>query len=80
MSMFHERLKELRDKSGKTQQKIAEDLNITPQNLSYYINGREPNYDILISMADYFETTIDYLLGRTNIEHQTIDSIIRLPG
>ncbi|MDD3229404.1 MAG: helix-turn-helix transcriptional regulator [Oscillospiraceae bacterium] len=65
MSLFHERFKSLRDSSGKTQAKIAEDLGMTPQALSYYANGREPNYDTLIAMAEYFHVTTDYLLGVT---------------
>ena len=63
MSLFHERFKALRDASGKTQAKIAEDLGMTPQALSYYANGREPSYDTLIAIAKYFGVTIDYLLG-----------------
>ena len=47
MSLFHERLKELKEKSGKTQAAIAADLQITSQTFSYYINGREPSYDVL---------------------------------
>lgn len=63
MSRFHERLKALRDESGKTQAVIAEDLEMTPQSFSYYLNGREPNYDTLIKIANYFNVTTDYLLG-----------------
>lgn len=63
MSLFHERFKALRDVSGKTQAKIAEDLGMTPQALSYYANGREPSYDTLIAIAKYFGVTTDYLLG-----------------
>lgn len=63
MSLFHERFKALRDASGKTQAKIAEDLGMTPQALSYYANGREPSYDTLIAIAKYFGVTTDYLLG-----------------
>lgn len=70
MSLFHERFKSLRDSSGKTQAKIAEDLGMTPQALSYYANGREPNYDTLIAMAEYFHVTTDYLLGVT--EYKTL--------
>ncbi|MEL7610624.1 MAG: helix-turn-helix transcriptional regulator [Bacillota bacterium] len=67
MSLFNERLKELKETSGKTQATIAADLQITSQAFSYYINGREPNYDLLIKIADYFGTTTDYLLGRSNM-------------
>lgn len=69
MPSFFERLHELRDTSGETQQHIAEQLGITPQAFSYYINGREPNFDMLCKMAEYFHVTTDYLLGRS--EYQT---------
>lgn len=63
MSKFHDRLEELKDEKGNTQTKIAEDLGISPQTLSYYFNGREPNYDLLCDIADYFNVSTDYLLG-----------------
>lgn len=63
MNKFHERLKKLRDESGKTQATIAKELKMTPQTFSYYVNGREPNYDTLISLAKYFDVSTDYLLG-----------------
>ncbi|MHC1696004.1 MAG: helix-turn-helix domain-containing protein [Eubacteriales bacterium] len=63
MSAFHVRLKNLREESGIPQFKIAEELGIAPQVFSNYINGREPNYDILIKIANYFNVSTDYLLG-----------------
>lgn len=66
MSLFQERLQLLKGESGETQAKIASDIGITPQALSYYMNGREPNYDVLIQIAKYFSVTVDYLLGTSN--------------
>lgn len=66
MSQFHSRLKELKDGSGKTQARIADDLGITPQALSYYINGREPDYDVLMKIASYFDVSVDYLVGASD--------------
>ena len=66
MSLFAERFKQLREKTGKTQAVIANDLGVKPQTISYYANGREPNYDMLARIADYFEVTTDYLIGLTN--------------
>ncbi|AEY66363.1 helix-turn-helix transcriptional regulator [Clostridium sp. BNL1100] len=63
MSAFHERLKLLRDESGKTQAEIAAALGLTPQALSYYFNGREPGYDLLARLAKHFNVSTDYLLG-----------------
>lgn len=66
MSLFTERFKQLRDTTGKTQVEIAKDLGVKPQTISYYANGREPNYDMLTKIAEYFDVTTDYLIGLTN--------------
>ena len=50
--------------STKTQKQIARDLNISPQTLSNYIQGKtDPNIATLIKLADYFHTTIDSIVG-----------------
>jgi len=66
MATFHEILRNLKEQSGKTQIQIAEELGMTPQNLSYYFNGREPSYETLIKLAQYFNVSTDYLLGISN--------------
>lgn len=70
MSKFKERLQFLKKSSGKTQTEIARDLGITPQALSYYMNGREPTFDILIKIAQYFDVTTDYLIGLADSPNQ----------
>ena len=60
------RLKELRRKRKISQLKLAMDLNINQNRISRYENGeREADYATLIKIADYFDVTLDYLLGRT---------------
>lgn len=65
---FTERLRQLRDESGKTQSQIAKELGMTPQAFSYFVNGREPNYETLGKLADYFQVSTDYLLGKTDVK------------
>lgn len=65
MTTFHERLNTLKNNSGKTQVQIADELGITPQTLSYYFNGREPGYDLLIKLSDLFNVSVDYLIGKS---------------
>lgn len=49
-----------------TQEKLAEITGKTRQTVSQYVNGiSEPGYDTLIKISDYFDVSIDYLLGRT---------------
>ena len=60
------RLKELRKKRKISQLKLALDLNMNQNTISRYENlEREADYETLIKIADYFDVSIDYLLGRT---------------
>ena len=61
------RLKELRKSRGISQLKLAIDLNMNQNSISRYENGeREADYATLILFADYFDVSVDYLLGRTD--------------
>ena len=63
------RLKELRKRANISQLKLAIDLNTNQNTISRYENlEREADYEMLIKIADYFEVSIDYLLGRTDEE------------
>ena len=60
------RLKGLRKKKGISQLRLATDLNTTQNTISRYETGeREPGIDELIKIADYFNVSVDYLIGRT---------------
>ena len=60
------RLKELRKKKGISQLRLATELNTTQNTISRYETGeREPGIDELIKIADYFNISVDYLIGRT---------------
>ena len=61
------RLKELRTSKGILQLKLALDLGMNQNSISRYENHeREADYATLIKFADYFNVSLDYLLGRTN--------------
>ena len=61
------RLKELRKSRGLSQLKLAMELNMCQNTISRYETGeREPGLKELISIADYFDVSTDYLLERTN--------------
>ena len=56
-------LREIRKKRGLSQQKVAMDMNISREALSYYENGkRSPDISMLIALSDYFNVSIDYLI------------------
>ena len=61
------RLKELREKRGISQLKMAIDLNMNQNSISRYENGvREADYATLLRFADYFHVSLDYLFERTD--------------
>lgn len=61
------RLKDLRIENRKTQEQVAKDLGSTKATIGRYeIGSREPKTDMLNALADYFDVTTDYLLGRTD--------------
>ena len=60
-------LKKMRQKKGLSQLKVAMDLSITREALSYYENGkRSPDVDMLVKLAKYFGVSVDYLIFGEN--------------
>ena len=56
-------LKEIRLKKKYSQLKVALDLSISREALSYYENGkRSPDLDMLVKFSKYFNVSIDYLI------------------
>lgn len=65
--MLSSRLKALRTQQRKTQQEMADLLGISRQGYAKYENNLgEPDNSTLSKLADYFEVSTDYLLGRTD--------------
>ncbi|MFJ5766764.1 helix-turn-helix domain-containing protein [Lysinibacillus sp. NPDC093210] len=65
--MLSTRLKALRIGKKLTQRQLAEKINVTHVSISGYESGnRSPDTDTLQRLADFFEVSTDYLLGRTN--------------
>lgn len=68
MAEFPERLKEIRSRKNLTQRKVAEHLGILERSYQYYEAGRRrPDFYGLIALADYFDVSIDYLVGRSDV-------------
>lgn len=72
MNVFALRLRQLRQERKLRQKDIAQKLGITESAYGYYEQGRrEPTYETLQQLADYFEVTTDYLLGRVDHPEKT---------
>lgn len=72
-------LKTLRKNKGLTQKELAKIINITDSTVSKYERGDlEPNNETLLELANFFNVSIDYMLGRTNVEHPDDLDIITL--
>lgn len=68
--MLGDRLKSLRQETGKTQEMVANALKITRANYSHFENNRnQPDGDTLIALANYYKVSTDYLLGRSDKRH-----------
>ncbi len=71
------RLKELREDKDLMQREIAKKLGITQRNYSYYeTNQTILNEDILQRLANYYNTSTDYILYRTDIREPYPKSIV----
>ena len=61
-----EKLKELRKENGWTQQQVADMLGVSRVNYTRYeLNTSEPDFDILVRLADLFDVSLDYIFDRT---------------
>lgn len=67
MFTMSERLKELRKNRGITQSELAKAIGTVERNYRRYEAGvSEPGISVVIALADYFNVSLDYLVGRTD--------------
>lgn len=82
MANFKDRLRELIKEKNKTQKDVAKEIaehsniELSPQTLSYYVNGREPNYELLKALAKYFDVSVDYLIGYSDAKKAENEKLI----
>ena len=61
------RIRELRKQKGMDGKTLAEKVGVTPAAISNYELGqREPSYEMLLKIAEELDTTVDYLLEKTD--------------
>lgn len=65
--MIYENIRNLREDADKTQEELARHLNIKQTTYSKYELGKiNIPIEVFIKLADYYNVSIDYLVGRTN--------------
>ncbi len=68
--MFRLRIKELREEKGLSQKKLADSLGLSAGTVGNWESGiREPNFDTATKVADFFDVTVDYLLGNSDVRN-----------
>ncbi len=71
MSDFTSRFAELYKTKNSTYAAIAEKIGISLRALKYYASGeRQPTLPVLIALADYFDVSLDYLCGRSDVKER----------
>lgn len=66
-STIPDRLKTLRLKTGRTQKQIADAVNVSSVSIQRFEYGTvRPSLDTIIALADYFDVSLDYLVGRSD--------------
>lgn len=70
--MFGDRLKSLRKALGLTQKELGDKLNVSGRVIGYYeSNDRFPDKETLTDIADFFDVSVDYLLGRSDAKNNS---------
>lgn len=70
MNIIGKNIKKLREGEKLNQKELAKALNISNTTLSQYETGqRTPSDDIKIKIAEFFNVSLDYLLGRTDVRN-----------
>lgn len=68
--MISTRLKSLREDADLSQKELAKLLGVSPSTIGMYESGkRTPDSEMLTRICDFFNVTVDYLIGRSNIKN-----------
>ncbi|UKS24898.1 helix-turn-helix domain-containing protein [Paenibacillus sp. HWE-109] len=75
---YGDRIAQLREKRGLTQEELSNKIGISRAALSHYeTSRREPDYETINKFANFFNVTVDYLLGRTDQPEMVLDRDVR---
>ncbi|MBE5780672.1 MAG: helix-turn-helix transcriptional regulator [Clostridiales bacterium] len=66
-----ENLKKLRQEKGISQKQLADVVSVSQQSINKYENHSvEPDIETMIRIADYFDTSVDYLIGHSEVNRR----------
>lgn len=77
--MLGNRIKTLREESGMKQEDLANKMSVSPSAIGMYeTNKREPNNELILKLAQFFNVSTDYLLGKTDVKNpgKQIDDVL----
>lgn len=81
MTPFPEKLKSLRNRKGITQQELANNVEVSRTAIAGYESlGKEPSFEVLSKIANFFNVSVDYLLGLSDYENPSNKPIIEKLG
>lgn len=70
--IFNQRIRLLRDEKRLTQEDAARELGISPRNYQRLeADGAVPSYQSLVAIGEYYDVSLDFLVGRT--EHREVN-------
>lgn len=73
-----ERLRQVRKEKNMSMDELGKKLNLGISTISQYENSkRKPNVEVLNALADFFNVSVDYLLGRTDDPHRAEKRVIK---
>ncbi len=68
-------LKALRENAGVSQKQLAEAIGVSQQSINKYENHKiEPDIGTMIKIADYFESSVDYLIGHSSVRRRIAET------
>ena len=68
---MRERIKEIIEREGMGQSQFADFIGVSQQSVNKYENHNiEPDIEMMIRIADYFNTSVDYLIGHTDVRRK----------
>lgn len=68
MNNFSTQLRKIRKERKLTQKQLAIEIGASERGIQQYELGeRKPAFDVLLALADYFDVSLDYLVGRSDV-------------